>query len=175
MDTNLLESINSKICPKCNTNKPLTDFYRTRTGKKNSASDKNGYNHKCKKCCVKSSVKYHQKYPEKHNALQKKARLANPTTKLWQDARRRAKKYNIPFTITKEDIIIPEICPILQIYLMPNSGSSADHSPSLDRIIPSLGYTPENIAVISFRANQIKNNGNAEEHLKIANWLNSKV
>lgn len=40
-------------------------------------------------------------------------------------------------------------------------------SPSLDKIIPSLGYAKGNIWVISYRANTIKNNCTFEEIQKL--------
>lgn len=33
------------------------------------------------------------------------------------------------------------------------------------------GYVPGNVEVISFRANRIKNNGTADEHERIAQWM----
>ena len=47
-----------------------------------------------------------------------------------------------------------------------------DNSPSIDRIIPELGYTKGNIQIISHRANNtIKNNGTIEEHEKIIKYI----
>jgi hypothetical protein len=92
---------------------------------------------------------------------------------MWHSARRRAKKQNVPFDITIDDIIIPNYCPVLGIPLFQGSKDEMYNSPSLDKIIPELGYVKCNIAVISHRANTIKNNGTAEEHRKIAQWLDS--
>lgn len=38
-----------------------------------------------------------------------------------------------------------------------------DGSPTLDRIVPEKGYVKGNVAVISHKANRIKNNGSLEE------------
>jgi hypothetical protein len=82
-------------------------------------------------------------------------------------AKRRSKKYNLPFNIDISDIIIPEFCPVLEIKLERNYGGSAnDNSPSLDKIIPYLGYVKGNIRVISHKANTMKNNA-TEEELKL--------
>ena len=83
-----------------------------------------------------------------------------------RSARKRAKKKGVPFSITLEDIPdIPERCPALDIFLKSGVGTGKilDSSPSLDRIIPALGYVPGNIAIISKKANAIKNNGCLEE------------
>lgn len=100
-------------------------------------------------------------------------KVRNPKYQLVASARHRAKKYGLPCTITHEDFEIPERCPILGIEL--EFGTSEDHNaaPSLDRIVPQLGYIPENIAIISHRANQIKNNGTADEHRQIADWIDA--
>lgn len=44
-------------------------------------------------------------------------------------------------------------------------------SPTLDRIVPEKGYVLGNIAVISHKANAIKQNATAEEILRVAIWL----
>jgi hypothetical protein len=46
-----------------------------------------------------------------------------------------------------------------------------DYSYSLDRVDNNKGYVPGNVAVISGRANKIKNCGSAAEHRRIANWI----
>jgi len=76
------------------------------------------------------------------------------------------------FTLKIDDIEWVTHCPVLGIELDWFAEKRADNSPSFDRIDPSLGYIPGNVAVISWRANRIKNDGSADEHLKIYNWLN---
>ena len=64
-----------------------------------------------------------------------------------------------------EDIVVPDVCPVLGIPIQKNHGHQGyfDDSPSVDRIIPELGYTKGNVRVISNRANLLKNNAKIEE------------
>lgn len=98
-------------------------------------------------------------------------KLANPEKYLLAGATTRSRKYGYPCTITITDIVIPEYCPILNIKLEINTGRYNYNSPSLDKIIPSLGYVPGNIMVISMRANMIKNNATVTEIEKVYNYL----
>jgi hypothetical protein len=87
---------------------------------------------------------------------------------LLQAARSRAKSKKIPFDLTTSDILIPKRCPIFGILLEKAKGGRAgDNSPSIDRIDSTKGYTKNNIIVISWKANRIKNSGTPEDHLKI--------
>lgn len=87
-------------------------------------------------------------------------RVVNPEAVLLKGARERTRLSGLPCTITKEDIIIPDVCPILgipiRINVLGNNGGDRDHSPSLDRVVPELGYIPSNVRVISNRANRLK-------------------
>ena len=83
---------------------------------------------------------------------------ADPRNKMISAAKRRAKLLNLPFDITKNDLILPKKCSILGILLQVNSDRWEDNSPSIDRIIPELGYVRGNIQIISFWANRIKKN-----------------
>jgi hypothetical protein len=93
---------------------------------------------------------------------------------LYHAARRRARAKDIPFNINAKDIDIPITCPLLGVVLKKNKSASnyaGPASPSLDRIIPSLGYVKGNIRVISFRANVIKQDATLEElELLVKNW-----
>jgi hypothetical protein len=82
-------------------------------------------------------------------------------------ARCRAKKRGLEFTITHRDIEIPSTCPLLgiPIELGVGTGHSNRASPSLDRIDNSLGYTKDNVWVISRLANTMKNSASIEELL----------
>lgn len=80
-------------------------------------------------------------------------------------ARARAKRAGVPCTISADDIIIPSHCPVLGILLVRRLGrkGGCDTSPSLDRILPEVGYVRGNIVVISRRANRIKSDASVEE------------
>lgn len=78
-------------------------------------------------------------------------------------ARQRAKKAGVPFDLTAEDIAIPDACPVLGIPLEASFGRSTPQSPSLDRVIPKLGYVKGNVLVVSNRANVIKGDASVEE------------
>lgn len=103
-----------------------------------------------------------------------KTRKRHPETVMVRAARRRATELGLPFDITPADVVIPEVCPVLGIPLAAGSGSACDSSPSLDRIVPSLGYVKGNIAVMSFRANALKRDATAEELRKVAAWLDKR-
>jgi hypothetical protein len=97
---------------------------------------------------------------------------------LWAAAKARAKRRGIPFSLHITDITLPQVCPVLGIALDERRGVTPDrraraNAPSLDRIDPSLGYTPDNVAVISHRANNLKKDGSADEHLAIASFMRS--
>jgi len=118
---------------------------------------KGGYSKTCKKCYIKQ-----------------KNHTAKPDVYLLNRARVRALKSDIPFSLSSDDIVVPEFCPILGIKITQGGMSERDSSASLDRVDASLGYVPGNVAVISYRANRIKNNGSSEEHRLIADWMDAQ-
>ena len=109
------------------------------------------------------------KNPERFKEQQKKWRAANPHYTMYHNARTRAKEQGLPFTITLKDIVIPDKCPVLGITM--KKGGPRDHCPSIDKVIPELGYTPDNIQIISLRANRLKSDGTLEELQKIVDYI----
>ena len=92
--------------------------------------------------------------------------IDDPRYRMFHNAKHRAKTKGIPFEITMEDIIIPELCPLLEIPILLETGDkTSPHNPSLDRIVPGklIGYIPSNIQVISSRANWLKADATLEE------------
>ena len=91
---------------------------------------------------------------------------------LWAAAKERADKHGIDFNIDVEDIVIPEVCPVLgiPINISLGRGRRQPDSPSLDKFYPEKGYVKGNIQVISWRANRIKSDGTPDEWIKIATW-----
>lgn len=113
------------------------------------------------------------KFGEDYFSDQKKRwRLNNYEKYLLANARAHAKGRNKEFNITEEDIVIPDVCPILGIPLEIAIGKKIrDNSPSIDRIDSSLGYVKGNVQVVSWRANDLKSNGTLEEFRKLVTWL----
>jgi len=98
--------------------------------------------------------------------------------KMYHSAKGRAREGGLEFGITMEDIkkAWPKDnkCPILGIELESNKTGMGPQrqSPSLDRIDPKGGYVVGNIAVISYKANCIKQNEtNPEIFESMARWL----
>ena len=92
----------------------------------------------------------------------------------------RAKPRGIAFEITLDDLLpLPDTCPILGIPLSyvgkKKRRGYLDDSPSVDRIDPALGYVPDNVWIVSARANVIKNDGTVEEHEKIIAAMRERV
>lgn len=83
---------------------------------------------------------------------------ANWATHAVRSAMKRAKKQGVPFSLCPEDLIIPDRCPVLGIPIVFGRGRGSPNSPSVDRLVPSLGYVPGNVRVISNRANTLKGN-----------------
>ena len=90
------------------------------------------------------------------NYLKTAGRVRRPTSRIFESAKGRAKDRGIPFTITERDIVIPTVCPIDGLPFARGVKGPHPRSPSLDCIIPKLGYVPGNIAVISFHWNRLK-------------------
>jgi hypothetical protein len=95
-----------------------------------------------------------------------------------KNARSRAKRDNVPFSLTKEYLlsIATDECPIFHTPFEwgvsgLGKGNTKDNCPTLDRILPELGYVEGNVAFISYRANRIKDNGTMQEHYDIADWI----
>ena len=96
--------------------------------------------------------------------------------------RYRAKKANLEFDLTVEDIIelcSATYCPLLGTPLMvAHEGLGKGHrpdAPSIDRIDPSKGYTKNNVWTISKRANTIKQDSTWQELYQLALNLKTKI
>ncbi len=74
-------------------------------------------------------------------------RKKRPEYSLWQNCKHRAIRKGLDFNISINDIVIPEICPVLGIPLT---------EPSVDRVDNSKGYVRGNVQIISNSANTLK-------------------
>ena len=121
---------------------------------------------------------------KKNKINQKAAKITQMKTKrghLMQTlgrTRSRARDNKIPFNINIEHLesIATDSCPILGTdfdWGLDGKGNGKAR-PSLDKIIPELGYVKGNVAFISTWANTIKNDATEKELYAIADWLHAK-
>ena len=85
-----------------------------------------------------------------------------------------AKQAGWTWDISFGDLQWPTHCPILGIELDFFAETRAENSPSFDQIIPGKGYVKGNVEIMSWRANRIKNDGSADEHRQIAEYLDKR-
>lgn len=135
-------------CCLCGEHKPLDAFYRYCSGE--------GYQSKCKVC---------------DRATRAKWANDNPDREMLRAARHRAKKEGLPFSLSLSDIHIPERCPIATCGVVLVRGGERNTSPSLDKVVPPLGYIKGNVVVICQGCNFKKNNSTAEELYAIADYI----
>lgn len=176
-----------KLCPQCR-EKGRIQNNRRKAAKSAQAKE---YYQQYKDEVSKRNKEYREKNKEKLRQYEKsdqrkqknKQWRENKRTEdrfrfIWYAAKRRAHDNGIPFAISKQDIIdiFPSDgkCPMLGITLQFNNKQSQDDSPSLDRIVPELGYVPGNILLLSYRANRIKNDATLEELKKIVCFLEDR-
>jgi hypothetical protein len=125
--------------------KPLGEF----GPRKNSTDGLNGH---CRKCVASKNKKWKKENPIKYLC-----------SMMLAQAKRRAADYGRDFNLTLEDVleVVVVECPVLKTPLrweyQHGLGQPDERSPSLDRIDNSRGYIKGNIAIISHRANSIKN------------------
>lgn len=86
--------------------------------------------------------------------------------KQWWQARKRAARKGVPFELTESDIekLLVDTCPVLGLKLESGDATGRGTSPSINRIVPELGYVLGNVEIISTRANRMINDGTIHEH-----------
>jgi len=152
-----------KKCWKCKCTKDVDEFHK-----------KSGH---CKTCSKEIGKKQRARYKVngRPNPAIRYEYEHRDQYEMFKRARIRANNKNLPFNILPKDLTIPRYCPILGIELKKGNRKCSDLSPSIDRIIPELGYVKGNVTVISHRANTLKNSATLEESEKITNWLRAQL
>ena len=89
-------------------------------------------------------------------------------------AKNRATKQNLPFDLDLDFLvsIATDECPVFKTpFIWGQSNGAHPYRPSLDRVIPELGYVKSNVVFISFKANIIKQDVTEKELYAVADWL----
>lgn len=121
-------------------------------------------------------TEYRRKNPDKfkyNSEDRKRQRRNNPIPYLLHGTKQRAKRKGIEFSITADDLIMPEYCPVFFIKLECGEVQQ-DSSPSIDRIDNTKGYIPGNVEIISWKANNAKSNLTIKELERLLNYMKEK-
>ena len=144
-----------KICGECNQSLNLNKFSLIEKWNPNSDTKNT-----CKKCSTNLNEKERRDRNWKFDA--KKV--------LYDNAKQRAKKSNMEFSLKKEDIDIPDSCPVFGFPLKRENRETWMCAPSIDRINNSIGYVKENIIIVSRRANILKKDATIDELEQLFNY-----
>lgn len=117
---------------------------------------------------------YSKKNYAKIQAYNNQWRLDNPALAMLHRLKASAKRQHRKFNLTVEDIIIPDVCPILGIKIK-KAGKRTGRSPSCDRLDPSKGYIKGNVRFISNDANRMKQNNTLETFQKFIQYLKGEI
>jgi DNA-binding helix-hairpin-helix protein with protein kinase domain len=101
----------------------------------------------------------------------RKYRMDNAKQLTFRGAKDRAAKRGIECTISFEEIVWPELCPVFGIPLTYYGRGARESRASLDRLDNSKGYVAGNVRVISLRANRIKSDATLAELEAIMQYM----
>lgn len=104
----------------------------------------------------------------------RRQRANDPALSMFAEARRRASRDGLEFSIQKSDIVVTDKCPCCNVSMAVSKMNKSRNSPSLDRLDNNIGYVASNITVICWRCNKIKGDATASELHAVANWIESK-
>ena len=165
-------ALGSKKCNACGITKPLSEMTKYRGSHYMCV-----YKPKCKSCL---------NIQQKENRIKRYARTGswsirvNATTRgramtLFRTTKSRCTHAGIQFTLTKDWFFerIEKTCEAtgLSYSIKPGSPRRNLFAPSIDRIDPDLGYTPENCKLVVLGYNLAKNDGSHADVLKMATAL----
>lgn len=164
----------AKKCSKCQRILPVEEFYKY-------VKSKDGLTHHCQHCYKKyrkEKQEHYRQYMENRrktdneNIKQTKNKSwqnLDPRKKMLQQAKNRCNRKNLEFNLDLNDIILPQVCPLLEIPFVVGTKDNYEYTYSLDRIDSSKGYIKGNVWVITKLANSMKNSATKKQLNVFAN------
>ena len=115
--------------------------------------------------------RYYKKHREKEIQRRIDYKNADPVRYILQKIKWHAKRKGLDFNLTPQDIIIPDVCPILLIPLKFSTSKQRACAPSVDRVDNSKGYVKGNVRVISQKANHLKSDMTKETIQRLLDYV----
>lgn len=175
-----IKIINGLECYKCVICK---EFKSEKDFENRGGKERNRLRSECKQCRNKESAYYHR--TARLRMSPKEALLDIERTNKWRSdplitlkryllriCKSNSKAKGKEFNLTLDDIVVPEICPILGVKFNPNS---TWYTYSIDRVDNTKGYIKGNIQIITRLANVMKNVASNEELLAFAKNIQNYI
>lgn len=121
-----------------------------------------GIRDRCKSCSAEKARKERER--------RKNDWKYQPAIRMLNNSKQRAKAAGLEHNLTLDDIIIPDVCPVLGIKLETGDRKEHYNAPSIDRIDNTKGYLKENVVIVSTRANLLKKDATIDELILIGNF-----
>lgn len=121
-----------------------------------------GIRDRCKSCSAERAAKERER--------RKNDWKYKPAQHMLNNSKQRAKATGLEHNLTIDDIVIPDVCPVLGIKLETGDRKEHYNAPSIDRIDNTKGYIKENVVIVSTRANLLKKDATIDELIKIAKF-----
>lgn len=173
----------TKNCSKCGKEYPATsEYFRT------SSICKGGISNVCKKCVAFAKKEWRQntgrykKGPRQLISFAERCATDSILRRamiLRQGIVKRSKEKNLPcnleiLTVSYFDVLLRsnascECCGLELDFSFKNQVN--ERSPTVDRIIPALGYVIDNIAIICWKCNAIKKDAELAELKNLLEWM----
>jgi len=183
-----MSEISTKICRTCKKGKTIDKFGQY-------SRSKDGLETQCKECKNLQSRQYYKTHPRKNRGKYRRAYYLNnrnkiseqnklkrktyPLQSIFKTVKMRAQKLNIP--CDSFDNLYNYLKPIYNIGKceccgkIVTQGGNKNDIPSVDRIIPELGYVIGNVAILCGECNRIKSSGTWQQHDMIADWIKERL
>lgn len=181
-----MKNITEKKCTKCDVVKPLSEY------RKYSGRCVGGVRPICKVCqrsyekeWRSKSKDYRKEQRKKHREKDKLYRaeynMRNKARYLTSSIKTRCKNKGLPFDLDKYENEINEriekgICEVSGFPLRLEHGKRDFNSPSIDRVVPELGYVYSNIRIVAFSVNAALGDWGEDKFLQVLkHWKNNLI
>ena len=119
----------------------------------------------------KAGAKWRAKNSRKEYYKQYDKERYTPEIMMWRNAKARAAKKGVPFSIGHEDVVITNLCPVCEREMKTGGKGGGPCSPSLDRVIPKKGYVKGNVKVICKSCNSVKSDATVEQLKSLVEYI----
>lgn len=156
----------TRICSVCRKEKSLNEYYC-------NASKKEGRATQCI-ACIKQ-----RRDTDEFKDKRRDYYCKTWATQLFQGCKKNSKEKKLQFNITKEYILElfekqKGMCYWFGIEMVPSKNSKDPQQPTVDRLVPDLGYVKDNVVLTCFAANMGRNTTSEKRFREFVNLMQQK-